>query len=200
MKRTFLIVVALLALTFAYSQNIDSVAVSRGGLPVVYKNDTLFYVYSKIGPYKPVDRVNTILRRINTLITDSDFAPDSLYISESEQSTDIWFQDRVVFSVTDLDAKAEDVTRTKLAERDLSALKNALNLELKSMSLKSILLQAGLTLLELLIIYLLIRYINKLFRWTKKWLIDARGRILKGIKFKGYEFLDTERELKVALV
>ena len=67
------------------------------------------------------------------------------------------------------------------------------------MSLKSILLQAGLTILELLIIFLLIRYINKLFRFTRKWLVNARGKILQGIRFRGYEFLDTERELKVAL-
>ena len=61
-------------------------------------------------------------------------------------------------------------------------------------------LQAGLTLLELLIIYFLIKYVNKLFAWTRKWLINARGKVLKGIKFKGYEFLDTEAELKAALI
>jgi small-conductance mechanosensitive channel len=183
----------------AFAQSADSLALSKGGLPVIFKKDTLFYVYSKIGPYKPADRVSTIERRLGGLMKDADFDPDSLYMADSELSTDIWFQDRVIFSVTDLDAKAENLSRKKLAEKELLVLRTVLNRELKSMSLKSILLQAGLTILELLIIYLLIRYINKLFVFTRRWLINARGKILKGIKFRGYEFLDTERELKVAL-
>lgn len=183
----------------AFAQSADSLALSKGGLPVIFKKDTLFYVYSKIGPYKPADRVSTIERRLVSLVKDADFDPDSLYMADSELSTDIWFQDRVIFSVTDLDAKAENLSRKKLAEKELLVLRTVLNRELKSMSLKSILLQAGLTILELLIIYFLIRYINKLFVFTRRWLINARGKILKGIKFRGYEFLDTERELKVAL-
>lgn len=177
----------------------DSLALSKGGLPVVFKKDTLFFIHSKIGPYKPADRVNTINRRINSFMKDPDFEPDSLFMLDSEMSTDIWWRDRVLFSVTDLDAEVEQTTRKALAQKDLDIVKAVLNKELKSKSLKSILLQAGLTILELLIIYLLIKYINRLFSFTRRWLVGARGRILKGIKFRGYEFLDTERELKVAL-
>ena len=54
------------------AQNADSLALAHGGLPVVFKKDTLFYVYSKIGPYKPADRVSTIQRRLNALMDDSD--------------------------------------------------------------------------------------------------------------------------------
>ena len=183
-----------------YGQHADSVALSKGGLPVIFKKDTLFYVYSKIGPYKPADRVNTIQRRLNSFMDDPGFDPDSLFVLDSDMSTDIWWRDRVLFSVTDLDAKAENLNRKKLAERNLSVTRAVLNQTLKSSSIKRILLQAGLTLLELLIIYFLIKYVNKLFAWTRKWLINARGKVLKGIKFKGYEFLDTEAELKAALI
>ena len=130
---------------------------------------------------------------------DVEFEPDSLYALDSEMSTDIWWRDRVLFSVTDLDAAAENMSRQELARKELDVVKDALNKELKSKSIKNILLQAGLTLLVLQVIYLLIKYVNRLFVFTRKWLINARGRILKGIKFKGYELLDTERELKVAL-
>ena len=183
-----------------YGQHADSVALSKGGLPVIFKKDTLFYVYSKIGPYKPADRVNTIQRRLNSFMDDPGFDPDSLFVLDSDMSTDIWWRDRVLFSVTDLDAKVENLNRKKLAERNLSVTRAVLNQTLKSSSIKRILLQAGLTLLELLIIYFLIKYVNKLFAWTRKWLINARGKVLKGIKFKGYEFLDTEAELKAALI
>lgn len=199
MIKVLLVAVGLVYTNPLMSQNADSLAVANGGHPVVFKDDTLFYIYSKIGPYKPTDRVNTIQRRITALMKEGDFEPDSLKIIDSEVSSDIWFKDRVVFSVTDEDALAEGESRKSLAQKNLLILRTKLNEDLKSRSIKTILLRTGLTLLELLIIYLLIKYINKLFEFTKRWLIDARGRILKGIRFKGYEFLDTERELRVAL-
>lgn len=200
MNRILSLIVGCVFAVSGYGQNADSVALSKGGLPVIFKKDTLFYVYSKIGPYKPADRVNTIQRRLNSFMDDPGFDPDSLFVLDSDMSTDIWWRDRVLFSVTDLDAKVENLNRKKLAERNLSVTRAVLNQTLKSSSIKRILLQAGLTLLELLIIYFLIKYVNKLFAWTRKWLINARGKVLKGIKFKGYEFLDTEAELKAALI
>ncbi len=199
MKRILILLVSCSFVSLGVSQSVDSLTVVSAGLPVVFKNDTLFFVHSKIGPYKPADRVNTINRRIASLMKDAEFDPDSLYALDSEMSTDIWWRDRVLFSVTDLDAAVENISRQELATKELDVVKDVLNKELKSKSIKSILLQAGLTLLVLLVIYLLIKYVNRLFVFTRKWLINARGRILKGIKFKGYELLDTERELKVAL-
>jgi len=199
MRRMTVWILGLLLSGSAFGQAADSVASFKEGLPVVFKNDTLFFVHSKIGPYKPADRVNTINRRITSFMKDGEFEPDSLYMLDSDMSTDIWWRDRVLFSVTDFDAEVENMQRQALAQKELNTVKAALNKELKSKSIKNILLQGGLTLLVLVIIYLLIKYINKLFVFTRKWLINARGRILKGVKFKGYELLDTERELKVAL-
>lgn len=183
--------------TPAHAQVYDSI---KGGYPVILDKDTLFYVYSRLGPYRPVDRVNTIQRRLKTLLHEEGFSPDSLYISESEFSSDVWYQDRVIFSVTSEDAAAELLERPALATRNLKRLQGVLRDEIKENSIQTILIRIGLTLLELLIIYLIIRYINKLFVFTRKWLIRQKENILKGIKFKGYEFLDSDRELAVALI
>lgn len=199
MRSVIVQVICLFVVITGFSQAPADSLVAKSGLPVVFKKDTLFYVHSKIGPYKPADRVSTIERRIGALMNEADFEPDSLYISDSEFSSDIWFQDRVIFSVTDEDAKVENLERKQLAEKDLAIMQSVLNSELKSNSIKSILIRAGLTILVILILYFLIKYINKLFSWTRKWLVNAKGRILKGIRFKGYEFLDSDRELKVAL-
>ena len=199
MMRILILIVSCSFVMSGFGQSVDSLATTQTGLPVVFNSDTLFFVHSRIGPYKPTDRVNTIHRRITSFMKDGEFEPDSLYMLDSDMSTDIWWRDRVLFSVTDLDAAAESMSRQDLAKQELGIVKEVLNRELKSKSIKNILLQAGLTLLVLLVIYLLIKYVNRLFVFTRKWLINARGRILKGIKFKGYELLDTERELKVAL-
>lgn len=199
MNRLLLLIVACFGMLTVCGQPKDSLALRKNGFPVIYELDTLFYVHAAIGPYHPIDRANIIQKRVAALIGEPEFDPDSLYLLESELSTDILFQDRVIFSITDQDAIAEDLSRKDLAGKNLASLKEALARKLESKSIKGILIQTALSLLVVLIIYLLIRYINKLFRWIKKWLIQARGKILKGIRFKGYELLDTERELTVAL-
>ncbi|HPI80144.1 MAG TPA: hypothetical protein PLM35_06380, partial [Cyclobacteriaceae bacterium] len=68
MNRILSLIVGCVFAVSGYGQNADSVALSKGGLPVIFKKDTLFYVYSKIGPYKPADRVNTIQRRLNSFM------------------------------------------------------------------------------------------------------------------------------------
>ncbi|NJN42357.1 MAG: hypothetical protein HC811_09180 [Flammeovirgaceae bacterium] len=57
----------------------------------------------------------------------------------------------------------------------------------------------GLTILEILILYLLIRYVNKLFVFTKKWIHRVKGKYLTGFKIRDYEFLDAKRLLTVVL-
>ncbi|HRX01030.1 MAG TPA: hypothetical protein P5280_16160, partial [Cyclobacteriaceae bacterium] len=141
MIKVLLVAVGLVYTNPLMSQNADSLAVANGGHPVVFKDDTLFYIYSKIGPYKPTDRVNTIQRRIAALMKEGDFEPDSLKIIDSEVSSDIWFKDRVVFSVTDEDALAEGESRKSLAQKNLLILRTKLNEDLKSRSIKTILLR-----------------------------------------------------------
>lgn len=166
---------------------------------VQFEGDTIFQIFSAVGPYKPAERANIIETRLRAILQDPSFHPDSLYVQEGESTSDILFQDKIIISVTKKDAEAIQLSRKAVAKQIRDRLKNTLEAERQSKSLIRILMQVGLTLLELLIIFLLIRYINKLFRFTRKWLVGTREKILKGIRFKGYELLDTNRELQVAL-
>ena len=51
-----ILIVSCSFVTLGVSQSVDSLTIVSTGLPVVFKNDTLFYVHSKIGPYRPIDR------------------------------------------------------------------------------------------------------------------------------------------------
>lgn len=163
----------------------------------VYDGDTIFSIYAKVGPYTPKERASIINQRLEQLLTVP--SSDSLYISEGEQTTDIMLGDQVILSVTNNDAKPTTKKRQELAKEILEHLKVLSANESKSKSIINILIKIGLTLLELLVLYLLILYINKLFRLTRRWLVRTRQKILKGIRFRGYEFLDTNREMQAAL-
>lgn len=166
---------------------------------MLVKSDTVFRVYGKLGPYKPAERVAIINQRLERLLDEPPFKTDSLQVFEGESTADILYGDQIILSVTEADARPLAKTRKQVAEETLLRLKDAVNKERKSRSILTILLQIGLTLLEVAILYLFFRYINRLFSFTKNWLINSRQKILKGIRFRGYELLDTERELQAAL-
>lgn len=187
----------ILSLNLA-AQNTDTTQV-QAGVPLIYKKDTLFYFYSRFGPFKPEERVHTIEKRIVSLVSDSDFDPDSLYVAEFDNTSDVMWREIVVFSVTEGDAKILNTPRQKVSENYKEILREKLTADIKSSSIKSILIQTGLTILEILILYFLIRYVNKLFVFTKKWILKVKDKYLKGVKIRDYEFLDAKRQLTVVL-
>jgi small-conductance mechanosensitive channel len=166
---------------------------------VIHDSDTLFSIYTSLGPYSASERAGIIEARLTTLIDDSDFRADSIYVHLSEKTADIMYRDRILLSITHGDADPLGKSLMVVATEVQNGLKAKLSAEKKSKGILNILIQIGLTILELLILFIVIRYLNKLFNFTRRWLVNARENILKGIKFKGYELLDTNRELQAAL-
>jgi small-conductance mechanosensitive channel len=168
------------------------------GYPVVF-NDTLFYVYSKLGPFSPADRAKAIVERITSLSDDPFFKADSLYTAESELTTDIMYKDRVIMSVTDGDARAQNKTRLDIAKSDLETLRKVIDQEKASKSLKSIAVQILSSLLVLLVLIVIIYFVSRVFRWIYIQIRSSKGVVLKGFRIKDFEILTPERQVEVAL-
>jgi small-conductance mechanosensitive channel len=168
------------------------------GYPVVF-NDTLFFVYSKLGPFSPADRAKALVERITSLSEDPFFKADSLYTSESELTTDIMYEDRIIMSVTDGDARAQNKTRLDIATSDLEILKKAIEQERESTSLKSIIIQVLSTLLVILILIVIVYFVHRLFKLAYRRIRSLKGVVFKGLSIKGLEILPAEKQVQVAL-
>src|SRR5450631_839757 len=68
---------------------IDSLRSRVRGFPVYLMDDTLFYVYSKIGSFSPKERAVAILNRIHKLTENYYSNPDSVRVAHYELSSDI---------------------------------------------------------------------------------------------------------------
>ncbi|NJN42358.1 MAG: hypothetical protein HC811_09185 [Flammeovirgaceae bacterium] len=101
-KNILLLFLTSITLTVAAQSNDSTIVV---GEPLIYKKDTLFYIHSKFGPFKPHERVLAIEKRINSVVDVSDFDPDSLFVADFENSTDVMWRDIVLFSLTNGDAE-----------------------------------------------------------------------------------------------
>jgi small-conductance mechanosensitive channel len=204
MKKYFLFMICL-AVLLSYNpsqllgQN-DSLSNVRTeqGYPVVF-NDTLFYLYSNLGPFSPAERAQAIVQRITALSQDPFFKTDSLQIIESELTTDIMYQDRIIMSITDADARARNETRSEMARLDLEILKKAIQQERESTSLKSIIIQVFSTLLVILILIIIVYFVHRLFKLAYRRIRSLKGVMFKGFNIKGLEILPAEKQVQLAL-
>jgi small-conductance mechanosensitive channel len=105
----------------------------------------------------------------------------------------------MVMSVNELEALWFDMKTETLAAQYRDIISQAVVNERKAHNIISVILRIAAIFAIILGIYLLILLINKLFKRVNQKIIDVKDQVLKGIRFKGYQFLDSDRELQVIL-
>ncbi|UOR06399.1 mechanosensitive ion channel family protein [Hymenobacter aerilatus] len=181
-------------------QRIDSLKQYARGYPVVPHHDTLFYVYTKLGPFSPQERANLIAEKVRRLESDVFFRPDSLRLYPSEQTIDLMYGALVIQSISDNDALWLDTSRDSLAVRFRTRIVQAIAVYKEEHSFYNILKEIGLALLVLVVFYFIIRLVNQFFRWVRLRLIDREETWFRGIKLGAYELFTPRRELDAALL
>ncbi|MFD2784107.1 mechanosensitive ion channel family protein [Hymenobacter rubripertinctus] len=181
-------------------QYIDSLKQYAKGFPVAPHGDTLFYVYTKLGPFSPRERAQLTEDKIKRLQEGVFFSPDSLLIYPSEQTTDLMYGQQVLQSINQNDALWQNVSRDSLARAHRARIIAAVVAYKDANSLKSIAKEIGLTLLVLIVLYFTVKYVIKLFRWVRLKLRAKEGTWFRGIKFGNYEFFNEQRQLSTVLL
>jgi hypothetical protein len=92
-------------------QRIDSLRSIIPGVPLVVEGDTLFMLYDRRGGKQPEDRVQDIQESIMQQGTSLTFFVDSVYLYDSDYTTDIMSGGKPIMSVTDNDGLWQNKTR-----------------------------------------------------------------------------------------
>lgn len=169
-----------------------------GGTPVVFEGDTLFFLYSKLGPYSASERAAAITQRLEAIIELSDFEPDSLRVNEADVTYDIRYKDRIVLTITQQDAAIAGVPAEALATQYLEILREQLPKGQYDLNLRNTLLRLLMLALSLIGFFLGIWLIRLAARWVLKRLYDRRKSWFNGFKFRNVELLTAERQLGAA--
>ncbi len=180
-------------------QNLEKLKQSAKGFAVAPFGDTLFFVYTRIGSFSAKDRATAIESKIEKLYDFYEFSPDSLFVNTAESSSEIVYQDITVMSINGLEALWHNKTTQDLAIEYQKIIQESIRTERKENSIINIALRIGAIILILVGIYVVIVMINKLFRKLNQKVTTLKESVLKGIRFRGYQFLDSDRELQVAL-
>jgi len=139
------------------------------------------------------ERASLIESRLEALANANDIVPDSFSYTFDAGLYRIAYGDEMVMVVSTADSRALGVSQREATEYYLNNLKgNFKNQSLIDWML-SMSMELGLSLLVLVLLYFIIRVLNKLFTRFNKWLIRSNSSYLKGVKVKNYEFLSKDR-------
>jgi small-conductance mechanosensitive channel len=170
------------------------------GFPVKgVQGDTLFYIYKRLGASTPSERAVHISNKIDRIFKQENFRPDSLVISEGENSYDLIYGDYIVTTVSQTDASFQNMEMSELAleikEKISMSILEAKEDQKFSKILTKILLVFLVFGIASIIYWLLGRWYSKILKY-----LDAnKNKLLKNLAYKEYTFLTAEQEMGILL-
>ncbi len=180
---------------------VDSLKNFAKGYVIKPHKDTLFVVYTNIGSITAQERAEVIQERLKELYQTFYVKRDSLTLVDNTQTVDIFFKDKIIISVTELDALWYNQTKMAIARKIADNIDHDIKIYKKDRSVLTLLKKVGLALLVLIIQIILIKLVNLFFkRRVNKYLKSKSGTWFTGIKIKNYEILNQERETAVILL
>lgn len=170
-------------------QQVDSLRASTKGVPVILDNDTLIRIYCKLGPFSPSDRVASIQRKIDALVSQGSFKSEDLQVFKGEESFDLIYQNQFILSITERDAFWLNDSPEGAAESHRIALTLGIEKYLKNHGLVENVKRIGWLAIVLIIFILLVWYLNKGFTSINRFFIQRYKSNISSVRIKNYELL-----------
>ncbi len=176
---------------------VDSIKKNTKRYAVAPFNDTLFYIYNKLGSSLAKDRAYNVVNRIENLYEDDFVKVDSFKIENNEISADIVYKDLIITSITELDALLEGKSKEEIATQYLKRIQQAISQERADNSIAKVLIRTGLVLLILVVFSMLVYFINRLKKYGTNRLLSERTERIKDVKIKNYVFLTSVQKTRI---
>ena len=172
---------------------VDSLRNVTPGAPLVMDDDTLLVIYARKGGMLPEARVKAAKSKILEVGKRMTMFVDSIYVFDSEMSSDVMVGEEVIMSVTDLDALWMGVSRMELAETYREAISKKVKQLHDTYGLRKKLQSMGWVALIIAVQVFLVWFIVWLFRRWKFSITRKLLRSIKSVSIKNYPLLDTHR-------
>ncbi|WP_296699418.1 mechanosensitive ion channel family protein [Algoriphagus sp.] len=162
--------------------------------PVVFYEDTLFFIGTKLGPFNPQERANSFSNKLELLL-DSEVLDTTLLIAvEDDLAIEIMHGEIILGSVTTADADYQEQTQALLAKEYIDAIKSSYAKNHQGRSLIQNITRTGILIGVLIVLILLVRFINIGFNKLIDFILSKWHQYFRGIKIKNFELLSAERQ------
>ena len=172
----------------------DSLRAIMPGVPVVIFNDTVFYIFSNLGPLNLNDRAENITSKVEMLVTEEVFDPSKLTVVESELSHDVMHDSLIICSITDRDSFLLNSNRGLVANLYLQAIKQSVENYKSQNGLLIEIKRIGLLFLIIILLFFGIKYLDRYLEKVNNFVLKKSEPYIQGMEFRNYEFLSKERE------
>ena len=176
---------------------IDSLRPFVKGYPVLgVMNDTIFYIYSKLGMSTPSERADLITAKIRRVYNDDFFKSDSIFVRQSDYTVDVVYGEIILIGVSELDALWFDKTMEEAANDLKVKISNSILLAKENYSLSKVLSRIGLVILVFCCAGFFIWIIGRSSSWMLKFIAGKKDKWLRSLTYRDYTFLTPEQEYK----
>jgi small-conductance mechanosensitive channel len=189
---TKIIVISLLICSAVIPQTNSTQTEKISRVPIILSGDTLFSIYSGIGVFDKEQRANAIEEGLSSIIK-SGGNPDEIQVKNTNGISSIVIGSKIIMSVTDSDAVLAGKPRSDLVYEDASIIKTELKDYIKRYTAKTLLKNAGIVVLLIVIIFFLFWLMRKVFPKGYEWLEKIEGSVIRSIKIRSEEILSAEK-------
>lgn len=134
-----LTIVLLIVIPPVAAQDSAPVNNSIDGTPVMLAGEDLFVIQTRVGSFSAAERAQAVTQRIEAFANNGAVPVEALKVEDQEYSTSIAAGDKLLFTITEADAKAAGKSRSPLAREYTSHLQTVIQQYRQERSSKSIL-------------------------------------------------------------
>lgn len=194
--RLFFIVLFICFLSISNGQNTQ-----KAWQPVIFNQDTVLFIKHSIGTFSTKQRAENIQKNLLQLQKLPLREFDSLHVSTTSFGSDVVYQDKIIVSVTPLDAQMEGKLETIFAEELRGRIREALIKDYKDHSWSNLGKDIGLFFLALLVLLLVFWGINNFFDFLRKNLKKLQHNVFfrENRLVKLFKLITPETERKMLL-
>jgi len=198
----FILLFIFLGSLFTSAQPVGSTDSSRAvavetphGSWIIFKGDSLFKIFSNLGPYTVADRSEIIIEKLEKLYVEIEAVEDSFNIQEEATLSIIRYGEVQITSLTDGDVAGFESKRSEVAMIYANNIKQSFEKHIERRSATYWIKNIGMTLLFLLGLFLIFYLLNRIFKWIdlkltnyEKGLKRKRKNLFRYLTPKGPEY------------
>jgi small-conductance mechanosensitive channel len=163
--------------------------------------DSVFTLYDNINSFTAKDRASLATRHLAEIMEAKNFSADSFSLEVmNPELIKITYRGILVNFITQQDAAWYKGSLPDVAQAYKEDLSRRCKAYVTGTDLVNLLIQIGLAILVLVVSGFVIRYVNRLFKFFALKVGAQKGVWLKGISFRGYEFIHEDRVTQIALL
>ena len=165
--------------------------------PVVFSDDTLFYIDVRQVSSTPKERAEDISERLEKIFDEDLYRKNGIATITDGPYVDVICGDLIIMSLSDEDALSKGVSNQELADQYIAVIDEAFKEAYKERSLLTILTRIGLVLLVLTGIWLMIMLIQRGHKYVERKIEENSHKWLRDFSYKGYMLITAQQAMNL---